>query len=178
MGQVRDIAISMVEWWYREKGLRMNVRQAWEQGREILNDLGLGGWSLGFDRAKQRAGACHQSKQIITLSEHYVRLNEWEEIRNTILHEAAHALAGPGHGHDYAWRNECYKLGISPDRCYDPKNVEMPKGNIIYECPTHGEQHRGHRMPKRTYICRKCKSKLTVYREGTRTRTEPYWAYR
>ena len=142
----------------------MDVRTALRDGREILNDLDLGGWALGLDRAKQRAGACHHSKHIITLSEHFVRMNEWEQVHNTILHEAAHALAGPREGHGWKWQSICRGLGIKPERCYSTDTTAMPEGNIIYKCATHGIVHRGHRMPKRTFACTKCRSKLTVYR--------------
>lgn len=138
---------------------------AHKEGKQILRDLGLSGWVLGFDRAKQRAGACHHTKNLITLSEYYVRMNEWTEVRNTILHEAAHALAGPRMGHGPAWARQCRLLGIEPKRCYDSEAVNMPQGNVVVSCLNHGEVGRQHRMPKanaRSYkVCRKCRTRLT-----------------
>ena len=136
----------------------MNPRQAWEQGREILNELGLGGWALGFDRAKRRAGACHYARQMITLSEHFVSMNDWDEVRITILHEAAHALTPNDRGHGWEWKAKCRELGIAPERCYG-EDVAMPEGSIRIMCPNHGQIGTRHRMPKRglVYRCKRCK---------------------
>ena len=142
---------------------------AHKEGRQILRDLGLGGWVLGFDRAKRRAGQCNYTRKTITLSEYFVRMNEWDEVRNTILHEAAHALAGPGAGHGYLWAKQCRLVGIEPKRCYDSEAVNMPQGNVVVSCVNHGEVGRQHRMPKanaRSYmVCRKCRTRLT-YRKA------------
>ena len=142
----------------------MNTREAYQSARDILDDLGLSYWTLQFDRAKLRAGACHHGTITISLSEYFVRLNEWDIVRETLLHEAAHALAGPNAGHGWKWKVKCLELGISPDRCYDPKKVAMPQGNIVYECPNHGVLGYGHRMPKRTKICTECREIVKVYK--------------
>jgi len=149
----------------------MLLSQALKQGRELLNDVGVTDFALGFDRAKTRAGQCSHSRRTITLSEHFVQLNDWERVRNTVLHEAAHALAGAGAGHGYKWVIQCRNLGIDPQRCFTLETTAMPEGNVIVSCPTHGELARQHRMPKsnaRTYkVCRKCRERLT-YRKAYR----------
>ena len=39
-----------------------------------------------------------------------------EEVRDTILHEVAHALVGPGHGHDTVWKATAAQVGARPQR--------------------------------------------------------------
>ena len=145
----------------------MLLSRAIRDGRELLNSIGVTDYSLGLDRAKRRAGCCHYSKRSITLSEHYVKLNEWPEVRNTILHEAAHALAGIDAGHGWRWAAKCRELGIKPQRCTDASAV-MPEGTVAILCPTHGEVGRQHRMPKRNarsyLVCRQCHERLEYRR--------------
>lgn len=38
-------------------------------------------------------------------------------IRDTILHEIAHALVGPNHCHDLVWKAKCLEIGATPRRC-------------------------------------------------------------
>ena len=66
---------------------------------------GLHGWAFRFNRCKQAMGLCVYHRRSIELSIYFVeRDNPVEEIRDTILHEIAHALVGPGHGHDKVWK--------------------------------------------------------------------------
>ena len=64
------------------------------------------GWRFSFDRAKRRAGCCRYSKKEITLAKAYAEQEEFKEIKNTILHEIAHALVGPKHGHNEIWKKK------------------------------------------------------------------------
>ena len=58
-----------------------------------------GDWLFEFDRSKVRFGRCHYGRKEISLSRHLVELNDEAEVRDTILHEIAHALgAGLGMG--------------------------------------------------------------------------------
>ena len=34
-----------------------------------------------------------------------------EEVKNTLLHEIAHALVGPGHRHNRVWRQKAREIG-------------------------------------------------------------------
>lgn len=79
-------------------------------GRALLDQHGLRSWTFGFDSATRRVGCCHYDRRQITVSRHYVALNDLERIRLTILHEIAHALT-PGHGHDRVWARKCREIG-------------------------------------------------------------------
>ena len=71
--------------------------------RKLAMDLlafhNLPDWSFAFNRRKQALGLCVYHRKCIELSVYFVKRNSHEEILDTILHEIAHALVGPGHGH-------------------------------------------------------------------------------
>ncbi len=75
------------------------------------------GWRFSFDRAKRRAGCCRYSKKEITLAKAYAEQEELK-IKNTILHEIAHALVGPKHGHNEIWKQKALEIGCDAERCH------------------------------------------------------------
>lgn len=127
--------------------------------RSYLIDYGLIEWSFKFDNAKRRAGCCKYRYKIISLSRYYVDMNDYDEIIDTILHEIAHAIVGPGNGHGPKWVEACLVVGAKPVRCYDSSVVKMPKGRWTATCICPIIYHR-HRKPKYKYHCRKCKTNL------------------
>src|SRR5262249_2472181 len=74
---------------------------------EMLALYGLPDWTFRFNRRKTEMGLCFYGPQRIELSLHFATRNSEEAIRQTLLHEIAHALAGPGHGHDAVWKQKC-----------------------------------------------------------------------
>ena len=53
---------------------------------------------------------------------HCLEHDEFNELRDTVLHEIAHVLAGRGHGHDNVWKEKAREIGIeNPKRCSDTK---------------------------------------------------------
>lgn len=127
--------------------------------RNLMTEHGLiaAGWKFGYDRAKRRAGCCHQRTKTITLSIHYVIRNNDDEIKDTILHEIAHALAGPGHGHSAYWKSICRKIGAKPVRCYNSDVVSMPKGRYQATCDGCQKTFHKHRKPRRPgHYCKAC----------------------
>ena len=125
--------------------------------RELMNDWGLGHWVFQWDRAKRRAGRCSYSRRIISLSWYYVQNNPEEDVRNTILHEIAHALAGSTVGHGPLWKLWAHRVGAKPERCYG-EHVVMPKGQYQAECPSCQQTFHRHRRPRRgsMFYCLKC----------------------
>ena len=106
----------------------MDPRAALALARGLLAEHGLDDWRVGLDRAKTRAGACRFARREITLSAPLTRLHSEAEVRDTILHEVAHALVGPSHGHDDVWRATALRIGCSGQRCVpaDAPRVEGP----------------------------------------------------
>ncbi len=132
---------------------------------ELMCKHGLHGWSFAFNNSKQLAGVCKISQRHgnrIELSVHFCERNPIEVVRDTILHEIAHALAGLKAGHGPAWRAVCLRIGAKPVRCYDNEKVDMPKGPWQAQCPNCKKIHDRHRRPKRMdgWWCRKCGPEL------------------
>jgi predicted SprT family Zn-dependent metalloprotease len=89
----------------------------------------------------------------ITLSRRFTLLNSEPEVRNTILHEIAHALVGPNHGHGKVWKAKAKELGCNGFRCCD-RSVVAPSTKWIAECPACQRVVRRHR--RRIASCGRC----------------------
>jgi predicted SprT family Zn-dependent metalloprotease len=123
---------------------------------QLMAEDGLDDWRFAFNHRKQAMGLCVYDRKTIELSIYFVeRDNPVEEIRDTILHEIAHALVGPGHGHDRVWKRKCLEIGARPKRCGE---ADMPDGRWRALCCSCGKQFHRHRKPKRVtgWFCRAC----------------------
>lgn len=132
----------------------MDLHAALGLGRALLDRHGLPDWHLGLDRAKTRAGVCRADRRTITLSAPLTRLHSPQEVRDTLLHEIAHALVGPGHGHDAVWRARAEAIGGTAARCLSQDAPRVP-GPWAGRCPA-GHVVRRHRRPARVVWCTRC----------------------
>lgn len=119
--------------------------------RSLMAQHGLTGWTFGWSRAKTICGQTIYSRHTIELSAYYVAHNGEAQIKNTILHEIAHALVGTGHGHDSVWQWKAREIGCDGKRC---SAAEMPKGEWQPVCPQGcATTTRFHRAPLRVRAC-------------------------
>lgn len=98
----------------------MNLKDAQQLALTLMNEHGLTaqGWTFEFDRAKRRYGQCNYNKRVISLSDVLThRETNDSRVKNTILHEIAHALVGPFHGHNHVWRTRARAIGCTAERC-------------------------------------------------------------
>lgn len=107
------------------------------------------GWRFQYDNARRRFGCCNYRTKTISLSKHLVSLNDLANVKDTILHEIAHALT-PGHGHDRVWQRKAIEIGCNGERCYSSFDVQQPESRYIAECKGCGHTHKRHKMTDRT----------------------------
>ena len=141
----------------------MDLERAYKLASEKLTEHGLHDWNVMYDDARSRFGCCMYHKRLVTLSRALVEINDEGQVMDTILHEIAHALVGPGHGHDRVWKDKAIEIGCNGKRCYS-FDVTLPAGGYhatCRRCNTHyARQRRVSRWQK--HYCTKC------YREGVK----------
>jgi predicted SprT family Zn-dependent metalloprotease len=124
----------------------------------LMSHHGLKGWSFAWDDSTRRFGVCKYRTKTIGLSRRLVELNGVEEVRNTILHEIAHALAPVGAGHGNVWKRKALEVGARPERCYQAKDVKAPARKFTARCPSCALTFARDRRTKS--VCRKCSVRI------------------
>ena len=84
------------------------------QARGLMDEHGLGGWTFRFSAAESRLGECREREKVIRLSRRHAVNGDPREVRDTILHEIAHALAGAEARHGPAWKAVATRIGATP----------------------------------------------------------------
>lgn len=102
--------------------------------KHLEDDNGDVWWVFEWDQAIRRFGATHFRDKRITLSERLTFLNSEDQVRDTILHEIAHALAGPNEGHGKVWKVLAKSIGCSGERCYSSADVVKPRPKFVGTC--------------------------------------------
>jgi len=138
----------------------MDLADAYRLATGLVAEHGLDGWSVTFDTAKRRAGVCRFDSRVIGLSAPLTRLHDEAEVRDTVLHEIAHALVGPRHAHDAVWARTARAIGGSAQRCLSPDapRVQAPWVGV---CAA-GHTVERHKRPERVLACRSCGATFDV----------------
>lgn len=142
--------------------------------RDLLDNLGLTelGWRIGWNNRKRAFGLCDYGKSTIYLSRFLFPTMTAAEVYQTIVHEAAHALA-PGAMHGARWKQTMRRLGVPADRCgeYTEEGLaavaRVAKWRTECDCGACSQPRL--RRPNRKYFlgyyrCRKCKSDVRVHK--------------
>lgn len=120
--------------------------------RKVKSDDPDNYWTFEFDNAKRRFGLCAYRQKTISLSKHLTELNSVEQVTDTILHEIAHALAGPKAHHYSKWKYQAMSIGAKPNRCYNSEVIQPPH-KWLGTCPN---GHETKRMKRMKVACSKC----------------------
>jgi predicted SprT family Zn-dependent metalloprotease len=151
----------------------MNLFAARHLARTLMQQHGLRDWQFRFDHARRRFGSCRYRSKLITLSKPLTFLNSEEQVRDTILHEIAHALT-PGDGHGWRWKAACRKLGADPKRCYDEEEVVAPPRRVArYQmgCARCDWWVDRHRLSRRNLVCRQCREPVVFEQKEAEARS-------
>jgi SprT protein len=112
------------------------------------------GWTFAFDNARTRAGLCNYDRKRISVSKLLAARYEDDEIHQVLLHEVAHAMAGPKAGHGPRWKRTAEDLGYVGKRLHDGA-VATELAPWVGTCPA-GHRHYRYRAPTRPLSCGKC----------------------
>lgn len=134
---------------------------------KLMDEQGLTdyGWRFELSTTKHRVGECNHTKKRIRYSIHCVKETPIEEIKDTILHEIAHALVGPGHGHNRVWQAIAIAVGARPERCTEMAETTA-KPNYVLKCPNCGNKWQRYRLKKALHSarCPDCQVAVEIYK--------------
>ena len=81
-----------------------------------------------------------------------------DEVDQVLLHEIAHALAGPGAGHGPRWKRVARDIGYLGERVWtEPVGDDLAPW--VGTCPA-GHAHYRHKRPTRPLACGRCARKF------------------
>ena len=108
---------------------------------------------LGSYRAGKRNG---QEIRILTISMAMALLNSEEELRDTVKHEIAHAIAGVRAGHGPEWRTVARQIGANPVRTATRVHSPEPRYRATCTC---GQSFKRERLAAGKRYCTPCYNK-------------------
>ena len=111
-------------------------------------------WSFDFDNAKRRAGLCSYTDRRITISKYLVSIHSFDESRQVMLHEIAHALSGKRAGHGKQWLETAKAIGYRAER-FSGAEIANATAPWVGFCPT-GHEHFRYRQPRGESSCGVC----------------------
>jgi SprT protein len=126
--------------------------------RRYLDAHGLRDWKVEWGRSKVDAGTCDYSVPALRFSAPLMSVWTMAQCEDTVLHELAHALVGPGKGHGPEWKAKCRELGIKPVRTWGGDG-ERVVSKYVGKCPNGHETPRN-RRPKGHLSCAKCSKRF------------------
>ncbi len=122
--------------------------------KEKMKKFCLNDWTIRFDHAQRRAGACYFDKKVLSFSTKFLRNANNDDIIDTVLHEIAHAIVGPGQGHNLIWKKKAIEIGCSGKIYHD---LEFSKPKWIKFCSEGCWETKCFRK-KNNLICKYCGS--------------------
>lgn len=143
----------------------MDLREAEELAQTLMTRHGLSrhGWRVRWIDHKTTAGRCctyvwnvkpERTSGVIMLSRYVTEHHSEREVRDTILHEIAHALNNPkNQAHGTEWREVARRIGAHPRATYDTSTLPPVVKKWTGTCPN---GHTTQRSRRTKTSCGKC----------------------
>lgn len=128
-------------------------------GRNTNGDYDRGIWWFEWMTSTRMLGQCRYPRLgqdgVIRLNEDFVlHSNDLNEVKDVILHEIAHALAGHAAGHGRIWKHYAMSIGASPNRTSDSesfKEVVAMNAKYVATCPKCGQKYYRGRLTRKAF---------------------------
>jgi predicted SprT family Zn-dependent metalloprotease len=147
----------------------MDVNEALREGRRLMDEHGLQDWKLALSRATNTLGQAKLNQGTVVLSRTFVELNEWKDVRETVLHEIAHVLVFLKHGNDVnvkphgrEWKNTAYSIGCENVRA-TARGIVSPERRYrgVCKCGTPHSRQRLAEKDAHLYTCKRCRGPIS-----------------
>jgi hypothetical protein len=102
--------------------------------REMMKH-GLHDWTFGLADTKRQLGVCKYRTKRIEIAEYYALNSSPQTVLDTLLHEIAHAIAGPAARHGPVWKAVAVRLGATPRACDNSPETVVTPGDWQATCP-------------------------------------------
>jgi predicted SprT family Zn-dependent metalloprotease len=124
---------------------------------------GLDGWTFGITQSRRMLGVCKFRSKRIEIAEYHARNNASATVLDTLLHEIAHAIAGPAAKHGPKWKVLAIRLGATPRACDHSRETVVTPGDWQASCPACEKIHHRYRRPQALsgYRC-KCEARSSL----------------
>jgi predicted SprT family Zn-dependent metalloprotease len=134
----------------------MDLEQLGAFAARELTKHGLHGWTFGLAKTRRRLGVCKYKSKRIEIAEYYARNSPAESVLDTLLHEVAHAIAGPAAKHGPGWKAVAARLGATPRACETSGQAVVEPGDWKATCPACNKTFLRYRRPMAAgvYRCR------------------------
>ena len=127
-------------------------------GHEAGRTSNLAAWSQALELSVRRRNKARRILYPWRKGDHPVAAvlpqSAEADVRDTILHEIAHALAGPKHNHDKVWREKARAIGCTAERCH---NVVFAPPRYIMFCEMCGWYKKAN-VRRRNTVCKRCRA--------------------
>ncbi len=138
----------------------MDLKHLEDLAKQELLRYGLSDWTFGLAETKRRLGVCKYRFKRIEISEYYARNSPLMAVYDTLLHEIAHAIAGPAARHGPVWKAVAVRLGATPRACDNSDETVVTPGDWQTTCPACKKTFHRYKRPRSLsgYRC-KCKAR-------------------
>lgn len=123
------------------------------------------GWRIDWGNSRSAAGRCQYRTKTLQFSTLITREVEEDEFTDTVLHEIAHALVGPGHGHNAVWKRRAKSIGCTGDRTWTNADATAAVAKYRLDCRSntcsfHAFRNRLTKAVETRGRCPECKTPL------------------
>ena len=114
-----------------------NLQEVEQLAKDLMRQHNLNAWTFKWVNTLKSFGHCNETNKYIALSRHFIKINSIQRIKDTILHEIAHAIVGTNQNHNWLWVKTAKAIGCSGRKSYTSENTNRPvhKYKFLGVCP-------------------------------------------
>lgn len=144
-----------------------------KSAQEFVLKCGLTNWTVKLNNAKRSLWLCDETKKELRFSKFFIENNSDIEIKETLIHEVAHALAWNDKKHWPKWIQMAKLLGLKNPEQFNRTAVQA-EWKYLMICPWCDAKHYFYKKPKKNWkACYECCVKYNRWKFDKRFELNP-----